>query len=275
MSDYEGGNAVDNFLTLVDGVDKILAAHPNDRGGAVTATQTLIGALGGGAQSYQATLKSLLQSLKIGCNVTWKDADEIYVSAGKLAVPDASGNVRWRVNPSVTTVGWANIDTGAEATSTWYYVYAVADASATTFTILISETDGAPTGATFYLQIGKFYNDAGDDIPEESVQNLGATVAFGNWQTLAENTVYQAATDGIVNAWAQGNAGVALYIEAKTDDSTPPTVYRAYVRQGSSKVEAGTRFAICIPVKSGDYYEIDITGHVDDELYFIPLLSKR
>lgn len=89
--------------------------------------------------------------------------------AGEIMITDASGNRRLRRNTSDTTVTWANIDTGSEANAT-YYVYAVADASATTFTVMISTNATTPTGATFYRKIGSFINVAGD-ISKKSISD--------------------------------------------------------------------------------------------------------
>ena len=53
-------NAVKSFLTLVNGVDKVLAAHPNDRAAEITAIQTWIGGLGT-TQGYSDNLKNMLR----------------------------------------------------------------------------------------------------------------------------------------------------------------------------------------------------------------------
>jgi hypothetical protein len=76
-----------------------------------------------------------------------------------------------RANTSATTVTWANIDTGAEAISSTYYLWAVADADATTFTVMISLSNTAPTGATYYRKLGSFYNDASGNITQITNDN--------------------------------------------------------------------------------------------------------
>lgn len=160
--------AIKNFLVLEDGVDDVLAQHANERGEEITAMQTLVGTISGG-QGYSETLKNLLKNYRQGCMLKYKSAADIYVETGEISICDASGNIRWRRNAADTTVVWGNIDTGAEAASTTYYVYAVADASGTEFTVLISLSATTPTGATFYRKLGSFYNDGSSNIDIDSI----------------------------------------------------------------------------------------------------------
>lgn len=117
-----------------------------------------------------------------GAEVIYSSATEVIVSAGSVVCRSSdtadTGVRRLRTNTSTTTVGWANIDTGAEAGSTTYYVYARADTDATTFTVLISTSSSAPTGATYYKKLGSFYNNASSDIDRAKVYTnaYGSTV---------------------------------------------------------------------------------------------------
>lgn len=87
------------------------------------------------------------------------------VLEGEVAIPNAAGSiVRWRRNTSTTTLTWADIDTGAEANSTQYYIYALADTDATTCTFKVSTNATSPSGATYYRKIGYFYNDSSGNI---------------------------------------------------------------------------------------------------------------
>lgn len=93
-------------------------------------------------------------------------ANGFSVSAGDLAISNASGSVRrYRSNPSATSVTWSNMDTGGgDANSTTYYYYAVADTDADTWTVMISASSTAPTGATYYRKLGAFYNNSAGSI---------------------------------------------------------------------------------------------------------------
>lgn len=106
-----------------------------------------------------------------------------YDSAAQLTITEGAIDINGlrRVNTSALTVTWADIDTGAEANSTVYYVYVTADTSNTAFAELISASSSTPTGATNYRLIGKFRNGDGidnlGDIIEGTVVNLdGANV---------------------------------------------------------------------------------------------------
>lgn len=213
MADYP--SSVKNFSVLYDGTDKVIAAHPNDRGGEITAIETLIGAFGTG-QGNVTSLKTLLADFIRRCLVEYKSAGDIYVRMGEIAIPNVAGDIRWRRNISDLTVNWANLDTGAEASSTVYYVYACADNNGTTFTVKISTDSAAPTGMTFYRKLGSFYNNASNDVDKETIirsQNtvfLTSVVAHGGTIALpegfSENQCKWLAA-GVVNANTSGSYG--------------------------------------------------------------------
>ncbi len=178
-------NAKKTFSAVVNGVTKLVAALFNTPDDEIEAIETFIGPTGGGAQSYSDSVTNLLRNYREGCQVKYKSAADIYVTAGEIMITDASGNRRLRRNTSDLTVNWTNIDTGTEATSTTYYLYAIADAAATTFTVLISANATTPTGATFYKQIGAFYNNAAGDIINitDAFSNASVQVTGSNAQT--------------------------------------------------------------------------------------------
>lgn len=158
MADFP--SSVKNFLSLQDGVDKVIAAHPNDRGGEITAIETLIGALGStqvNTESFKNLLIDYIKSVKL----EYLSIATLTLKAGEVSISDASGNLRLRRNTSDLTLTWANIDTGVEANAT-YYVYVAADAGGTGFVGVISLSSTTPTGFTFYRRIGSFVNAAGD-----------------------------------------------------------------------------------------------------------------
>lgn len=213
MADYP--SSVKNFIALYDGTDKVIAAHPNDRGDEITAVQTLIGAFGAGQGSI-VSLKTLLIDFLRRCFVEYKSADDIYIRKGEIAIPDATGNVRWRRNISDLTIDWGDIDAGGEAASTNYYLYACADNAGTTFTGKVSANSSAPSGMTFYRKVGGFYNDAASDIEENSVVRsldfvvLTTVVAHGGTIALPEGFVEDQCrwiSAGLINAETSGQYG--------------------------------------------------------------------
>jgi len=137
-------------------------------------------------------LDRLLADYREGCTVAYSSATTITVSAGQIVCDNAARSIRkYRENTSSTSVTFSNIDTGVEAEAT-YYIYAVADTAATTFTCEVSLSSTAPTGPTYYARLGSFSNDSGLDIDSDSVvDDAGLTVADGAISTakLATNSV--------------------------------------------------------------------------------------
>ncbi len=98
---------------------------------------------------------------------------------------------------------------------------------------------------------------------------MGAGVAksrkrLGAWLVREKNTIYQAATDGYVAAYAEING---FDLKALTDSSTPPTIVRAWEFDSSSD---GAKGAVSMFVRKGDYWEI-ITTNAFYAVFWIPL----
>ena len=105
--------------------------------------------------------------LKFGMGMNYATAATLTVLTGSIAIPNAGATtIRWRSNTASTSVGWSDIDTGAEASSTTYYVYATADTDITGMVFKISASSSAPSGSTYYRSIGQFYNDSSSNITD-------------------------------------------------------------------------------------------------------------
>jgi hypothetical protein len=116
-------------------------------------------------QANNSAVDLVLSNYRRGMKLTYSSATTIAVPAGEIVCSNAAGTVRkFRANTSSTNVTFADIDAGAEAGSTTYYVYANCDAVATTATFKISLSSTTPTGVTSYKRLGSFYNDSGSDI---------------------------------------------------------------------------------------------------------------
>ena len=118
----------------------------------------------------QAPLEKALANHITGCTLTITDDEVITVSSGSVVTTSASSVMRMRQNTSTATVDntaadVGGLDTGAVAADTWYYVYAVADADATTFTLILSASATNPTNAAalYYRLIGCALTDATSD----------------------------------------------------------------------------------------------------------------
>lgn len=124
------------------------------------------------SQANNKSIDRMLANYREGMTLSYSSATTIAVSAGEVMCSNSDGSVRkMRQNTSAVNVTFADIDTGAEASSTTYYLYAVADADATTATFKISASSTAPTGITYYKRLGSFYNDASSNITDGSIIN--------------------------------------------------------------------------------------------------------
>lgn len=119
----------------------------------------------------QDPLDRLLANYVHGCTLTRTSATVVTIGIGEVVCSNGAGTIkRMRKNTATTTVdmavvGVGGIDSGsAEVVSTWYSVYAVADANATTFTAICAQQGVALSDVTYYRYIGSFYNNAAGDI---------------------------------------------------------------------------------------------------------------
>lgn len=101
----------------------------------------------------------------------------------------------------------------------------------------------------------------------------GETPKLGNWQARSFDTVYQAATDGLVVAYGyQSTADITnvVQLNGMTDGANPPTTKRAYDLGRFYNGPAGA--GITMPVREGDYWEVQLLGgSLSNSLYWIPL----
>ena len=110
-------------------------------------------------------LDRLVINYKRGLGLNYATASTLSVLQGEIAIPNAAGTtIRWRRTTGATTLSWSDIDTGAEANATTYYVYATADTDITGMVFKISTSSSAPSGMTYYRAIGQFYNNSSGNI---------------------------------------------------------------------------------------------------------------
>lgn len=149
--------SVPAFTTLQDDVDFVLAQHHTTRDDEIEALATMVGMLGK-AQSWGVDFVSAMKNAKAPM-CTKVDADTISVSPGVVWVANGAQSFRLpRRNTAAVPVEASSLDTGSMAVG-YYYIYAVADSAATTFTVKISASASAPTGLTSFELIGWFYNE--------------------------------------------------------------------------------------------------------------------
>jgi len=182
MADYPG--TVPVFTTLVDDVDDVLAAHQNTPNDEISALATAIGSIGTGlTQASAIDLLAFLQNYRHGLTLSFVDVNTIQVSTGIILCVNSGVSQRvLRKNTSTTNVTFSDIDTGARATSTTYYVWAIADAVGTTVTFKISLSSSAPASSTRYALLGKFSTNStgAGEIVSSSISNIFSSAPPGS-----------------------------------------------------------------------------------------------
>lgn len=152
------------FTAIVDGTTKLEAANVNTVYDEVEAMQTFIGSPGT-TQAKNAALNRLFKYMGAPLpKVTWIDADTIEIAACCVAMFDGSDHVfKERTSALQITVS-GNLDTGSEASDTWYEVFLVGDGADSQYTAQFVVQGGAPDGATYYKKIFAVRNNGSGDI---------------------------------------------------------------------------------------------------------------
>lgn len=123
----------------------------------------------------------LVANYNQGSTIVYNSASTIDITAGSVVCSNSGGTIRnMRQTTSTINATFAgNLDTGAEANSTTYYLWADCDTDATTFTVKISASSSAPSGVTQYASLGNFFNNSSGDIDRTKVYQ----VPFGYLKT--------------------------------------------------------------------------------------------
>lgn len=183
-------------------------------------------------------------------------SDTVYtVSAGKVCCENSAGTVhRFRENTSTTTVtntssGVGGLDTGSLAANKFYYIFAVADADATTFTAIMSESATNPTNANalYYKFIGVALTDTTSDWLSYYWSGNGSDITIMwdvpiNETTTVSGGVWSAALDcssSIPSISTMGIFGMQSY---ETDDTIASISIRPAGSTWSVSAENGIYF---------------------------------
>lgn len=227
---------------------------------------TLINDIDTTVQDNNTALDRLLANYRQGQVLTYASASTLTVTAGEITCSNSGGTVRkMRKNPSSTTVTWADIDTGSEASSTTYYVYASCDAVADTATYKISLSATTPTGLTSYKRIGSFYNDGSSDITLITNDNNYYAPSVGTSASKSSGVDYLALTDGVLSASCFGNGMSYSYIY--TDGATSPTTP---VTKCGVDASSNTDCSMSFLIKKNNYYRASCATSTN-YIYFVPL----
>jgi len=204
-------------------------------------------------------------------------AYQIDVDADSIIMEDASGNllkktaVDWTLD--ITVSGANGLDTGSEAISTWYYIWAIGKLDGTVAG-LFSTSSSAPTmpsGYTFKALVGAIYNNSSGDFI--TLRQRGDRVVTENISVLNNGsatswTAINLAAAIPPNAWEVNihfQLGTSTYMtEADcylSPDSTisPYTRIRVSVGSGANAAIYGSQWLSLITA-SNIYYKIATTN---------------
>lgn len=128
MASYPG--SIKNFLTLVDGVDRIIAAHPNDRAAEITAIETELGTdVAGSASDLKTRLAVVLENsgalkadsvitttIKTTMSAISSAADALMTLPGGTygfypQLKGSSASANYQAYLAGSSVGWATLST--------------------------------------------------------------------------------------------------------------------------------------------------------------------
>jgi hypothetical protein len=155
--------SVDAISRIQDGVDYIEETDPNDAYATVEAVQTFIGA-SGASQAHNTTILRQIKSILPEIRLSYSSTTELSASSGSVICSNGAGTIiKLRANTIATTI------TPSLSSNTQYYVYAVADATATTVTFESGTSATTAPSATTYRRIGRFKTNASSHIMEDTV----------------------------------------------------------------------------------------------------------
>ena len=223
-------------------------------------------------EDMTAPLDRLLSNFRENCVVSYASTSTVTVGAGEIVLQNSAGTITlMQQNAAATTVTWGMIDTGSEAASTTYYLWAYqATATDTDFDVTISTSSSAPSGKTYYARLGSFYNNASSNILNDNTivnDNETAAKQLGDWVAKSNNVSYLAATDGFVTCYESSGGAADSLAYGYTDISNPPTTRRAFIHGSGS---CGTNQAgLMMPVKKGNYWKVTVSRTA--AVYWIPL----
>lgn len=221
-----------------------------------------------------AAIDLALSYLRQGCVLSYSSTSSLSIGAGSIVVSNSDGSVRLMLaKTSAISTNWNvaenGLDTGSEAASTTYYVYAIASAvTDTAYTIKVTTNSSAPSSVTYYKRLGSFYNDSSSNITYAITNDDNYYgKSLGSWVSKSTDTVYQATTDGFVCACRA--AATQADLTGLTNASNPPTTQVA-IDGNIPNTEGDKRRpgSITFPVKKGDYWKV---VNATTSVYWIPL----
>lgn len=202
---------------------------------------------------------------------------QVTVTADELILEDASNNKVTIRSVSeaiaITTSGASGLDTGAEGSSRWYYIWIIRKSSDGTVNGLLSESSSAPTMPSGYDQkalVGAVYNSSGSDFVD-FIQE-GRRYSYKTSQTMASGNVGTGAWTSITTSqWVPSalstfcrgiydGAGTATLV--MTNDSGVATGSGAAANKYFSNAEGMNHWEFHILTANTLYWGSSNAGHL-------------
>ena len=154
-----------------------------------------------------------------GLIVKYVSATTVDIDADYLTVFDSSnvGSVLSSINltADITASGVNGLDTGSEATSTWYHIWVIYNGTTTASLLSVSATSPTmPSGYTYKKYVGAVYNKADGNFSDFEQHNYLVTVPTLVDQSLAGSSSGTLSLAGLVPTTA-----IAMFGEAKVKSS--------------------------------------------------------
>lgn len=219
-------------------------------------------------------MDTLLASYRQGERLTYNNTTTIVVTSGQVVVSNSGATLRIFLSDSGnTTLSTANLDSGSSfSAGTTYYVYAAgASSTAASSTYYISLSSSAPTGPTYYFQLGSFTTDGSGNITASGITNNNFVVS-GQMSAAVSKSIdvaYQASTDGFF--YGQIFCDDFKILTIYSDSNSSPSTTRQVA--GCQSTTTSGYFSFSIPVKKNDYYKATSSGSSDfytASAYFSP-----
>lgn len=106
---------------------------------------------------------------------------------GALMVPILASTVSETL--TISSSGASGLDTGAEAASTWYYIWIIAKADGTVNGLLSASSSDPtmPTGYVYKTLVSAVYNDSGSDFID--FEQISGNYWYSTWRSMASGNV--------------------------------------------------------------------------------------
>lgn len=200
------------------------------------------------------------------------DADEIILQDSN-GVPFRAASVNGTVD--ITASGVDGLDTGSEASATWYFIHIIAkpDGTVDSLLSLSSTAPTMPSGYTFKALVGAIYNDGSSDfitifqrenkVIRDVINVLSGGVATG-YTLISLITAIPITAKNIIGYGKTSDAAAPIaFIDIAADSGGLGNVIIASSLTGATTTEIWAPFQMLVKVAQNMYYKVT-TGDTGD-----------